>query len=77
MQYYNGSTFRPMSRLKFTKMFGKYPEERNSKGKRIRFEDAFCAVNPYTSEIHGETVPIIADNAEYLIECFYNAADDI
>lgn len=77
MQFYDGSTFVQMSRLKFTRMFGKYPEERNSKGKRIRFEDAFCAVNPYTSEIHGEIVPIITDNAEYLIECFNNAADDI
>lgn len=77
MQYYNGSTFRPMTRLKFNKMFGQYPVSRNPHGKRISFENAFCAVNPYVSEINGEIVPIIADNAEELILWVESAADDI
>lgn len=77
MQYYNGSTFQPMTRFKFNKMFGKYPDVRNAKGKRISFENAFCSINPYNSEIHGEIVPIIADNSEELIRCVETAADDI
>lgn len=77
MQYYNGSTFRPMTRLKFKKMFGEYPDVRNAKGKRISFENAYCAVNPYVSEIEGEIVPIIADNSEELIRWVETAADDI
>lgn len=77
MKIYNGVTFRDISRYKYSKIFGEYGENRDSKGKRISFEDGYCAHNPYDSEINGETSALVARTEGELISMYNNCADDI
>ncbi len=77
MKIYNGFTFRDISRHKYSKIFGEYGENRDSKGKRISFEDGYCVHNPYDLEIFGETSALIARTEDELISMYNDCAGDI
>lgn len=64
-----------ITRGKFEKIFGISYKKSENNG--IRFEDAFCGIDPYAADISGVTVPLVCSSFEDYVQTHNNYCDDI
>lgn len=75
--------FRNMSAQEFNTRYGKTFSEWKSElskddyRKKFKFSECYVDDDPYDSDIHGETTPLIENSPERLYEAIILSADEI